>query len=183
MVPSPQRLFPDRIRHSAHILISHPLGPVSFLTFFNGSKYADALAKLILDTQANVLLVYGDRDQFTSIKKYDAWIQKLEAIRAAVAERNGVGRSIDSTATASSASASTSRPQTLVGCSDSDRTIQHVLVHGSSEHLPPPLPKLYAEFQATLIPRADHFWRNNRGRDLRETVSTWVKKFDEGDQS
>ncbi|KAH9481419.1 hypothetical protein JR316_0005945 [Psilocybe cubensis] len=60
-----------------HILISYPLGPRGWLTFFNSSSYDRALKDLLQQTNSNVLIVYGDRDEFTSQSNYKSWVSSL----------------------------------------------------------------------------------------------------------
>jgi len=62
---------------TAHILISFPLSPLPFLTAFHSSTYTSALSALTSNPQARVLILYGDRDQFTAVGKYDSWVNGL----------------------------------------------------------------------------------------------------------
>ncbi|KDR76343.1 hypothetical protein GALMADRAFT_247740 [Galerina marginata CBS 339.88] len=63
---------------TSHILLSYPLGPRAFLTLFNSSSYSKALQELIRHPQSNVLIVFGDRDEFTSQSKYKSWTSDLQ---------------------------------------------------------------------------------------------------------
>ncbi|KAI0077061.1 alpha/beta-hydrolase, partial [Panus rudis PR-1116 ss-1] len=69
-------LLPEPIRVS-HILLSYPLGPRSWLTAFCGRTYTTALNSLLHDPRSNVLVIYGDCDEFTSEGRYDAWASDL----------------------------------------------------------------------------------------------------------
>lgn len=62
----------------SHILLSYPLGPRSWLTAFHGSHYTQTLNGLLQDPRANVLVVYGDQDEFTGAENYDVWADDLE---------------------------------------------------------------------------------------------------------
>lgn len=63
----------------SHILLSYPYGPRSWLTAFRGKTYTSALNALLRDPRANVLVVYGDQDEFTGDSSYDAWVEGLKA--------------------------------------------------------------------------------------------------------
>ncbi|KAG8716625.1 hypothetical protein FRC08_009121 [Ceratobasidium sp. 394] len=65
VLPAPIRTY--------HVLLSYPLSPLPLLTFFHASTYREKLRQLVQDARANVLIMYGDRDQFTAINKYSAW--------------------------------------------------------------------------------------------------------------
>ncbi|KAG9099610.1 hypothetical protein FRC06_005099 [Ceratobasidium sp. 370] len=65
VLPAPIRTY--------HVLLSYPLSPLPLLTFFHASTYREKLRQLVQDAQARVLIMYGDRDQFTAIDKYSAW--------------------------------------------------------------------------------------------------------------
>lgn len=60
-----------------HILLSYPLGPRSWLTAFRGRRYTATLNALVRDPRANVLVIYGDRDEFTGVQSYDDWAESL----------------------------------------------------------------------------------------------------------
>ncbi|THH32246.1 hypothetical protein EUX98_g1953 [Antrodiella citrinella] len=64
--------------HTSHILLSYPLGPRSWLTAFRGKHYTDTLKTLLHHPRSNVLVVYGDQDDFTGVTDYDAWADGLE---------------------------------------------------------------------------------------------------------
>ncbi|KAF9058292.1 Alpha/Beta hydrolase protein, partial [Rhodocollybia butyracea] len=66
---------------TSHILISYPLGPRSFLTLFNSSRYTAKLHDLIRTPNSNLLVVYGDQDEFTSANKYENWKMELSDLR------------------------------------------------------------------------------------------------------
>ena len=61
----------------SHILLSYPLGPRSWLTAFRSKHYTTTLNALVRDPRANVLVIYSDCDEFTSIGSYDAWAESL----------------------------------------------------------------------------------------------------------
>ncbi|EMD33942.1 hypothetical protein CERSUDRAFT_55817 [Gelatoporia subvermispora B] len=64
---------------TSHILLSYPIGPRHWLTAFHGRSYAAALRGLVRDPRSNVLIVYGDRDDFTSSDVYDTWMNGIVA--------------------------------------------------------------------------------------------------------
>ncbi|EKM58528.1 uncharacterized protein PHACADRAFT_53580, partial [Phanerochaete carnosa HHB-10118-sp] len=71
-------LLPEAITTTVtHILLSYPLGPRAWLTAFRGKHYTTALNTLVQDPRANVFIIYGDQDEFTSVESYDAWIESL----------------------------------------------------------------------------------------------------------
>lgn len=47
------------------------------MTAFHGGTYTDRLNKLINDPGSNVLIVYGDRDEFTGAETYEGWATEL----------------------------------------------------------------------------------------------------------
>ncbi|KAI0787545.1 alpha/beta-hydrolase [Fomes fomentarius] len=65
---------------TAHILLSYPIGPRHWLTAFHGHLYTAALQSLIRDPRSNVLVIYGDEDNFTSAAAYDAWAATLQRL-------------------------------------------------------------------------------------------------------
>ncbi|KDQ14897.1 hypothetical protein BOTBODRAFT_332362 [Botryobasidium botryosum FD-172 SS1] len=65
--------------HTVHILISFPLSPLPLLTAFHSSTYTSALSALTSNPQARVLILYGDRDQFTAVGKYHSWVNAFKA--------------------------------------------------------------------------------------------------------
>ena len=60
-----------------HVLLSYPVSVLWALTFFHTGRYTKALLDLLACSDADVLVIYGDIDQFTKISKYDAWLAKL----------------------------------------------------------------------------------------------------------
>lgn len=62
---------------TSHILLSYPLGPRAWLTMFNSSSYNSALRNLVEHPESNVLVIFGDQDEFTSIAKYRVWASEL----------------------------------------------------------------------------------------------------------
>ncbi|KAL0954829.1 hypothetical protein HGRIS_003774 [Hohenbuehelia grisea] len=75
-------VLPPPIKVS-HLLLSYPLGYRGLLTLFNGGTYASKLKELIQDPRSNVLVVFGDHDEFTSISKYRGWQNELESLAEA----------------------------------------------------------------------------------------------------
>ncbi|KIP10516.1 hypothetical protein PHLGIDRAFT_65555 [Phlebiopsis gigantea 11061_1 CR5-6] len=74
----PLRVLPeDSHINLSHVLLSYPLGPRSWLTAFRGKHYTTTLNGLLHDLRSNILVVYGDRDEFTSVENYDAWAEAL----------------------------------------------------------------------------------------------------------
>ncbi|KAI0833608.1 alpha/beta-hydrolase [Trametes gibbosa] len=63
---------------TSHLLISYPLGPRHWLTAFHTHRYTTALQTLVKDPRSNVLIVYGDEDNFTAVDSYDAWANSLQ---------------------------------------------------------------------------------------------------------
>ncbi|KAJ7178569.1 Alpha/Beta hydrolase protein [Mycena crocata] len=63
---------------TSHILISYPVGVRGLLTLFR-SRYAEKLEQLLHNPAANVLVVFGDSDEFTSVGRYRTWRGTLEA--------------------------------------------------------------------------------------------------------
>ncbi|KAF8223846.1 alpha/beta-hydrolase [Tricholoma matsutake] len=63
---------------TSHILLSYPLGPRSWLTLFHSNTYTAKLKELIANVDSNVLIIYGDCDDFTSVGRYKAWREELE---------------------------------------------------------------------------------------------------------
>lgn len=53
---------------------------------FNSSSYSKALQDLVAHPDANVLLVFGDQDEFTSVSSYRQWANELKGPRAHVVE-------------------------------------------------------------------------------------------------
>ncbi|KAJ4474263.1 Alpha/Beta hydrolase protein [Lentinula aciculospora] len=71
-------LYPRNTKmKTSHILISYPLGPRSYLTLFCSSTYVSKLRELILSQDSNILIIYGDQDEFTSVKRYGSWAKEL----------------------------------------------------------------------------------------------------------
>ncbi|KAJ7659960.1 Alpha/Beta hydrolase protein [Mycena rosella] len=66
---------------TSHILISYPLGVRGWLTLFK-SRYEEKLKDLLDDPAANVLVVFGDCDEFTSAARYRTWRSSLEGTNA-----------------------------------------------------------------------------------------------------
>jgi len=73
-------VLPPEIKTS-HILLSYPLGARPFLTLFNSNIYAQKLQDLLRDSRSNVLVIYGNRDEFTSDSRYGRWVEELKKDR------------------------------------------------------------------------------------------------------
>ena len=67
----------DAPMRTRHILLSYPLGQISLLTFFASNTYSHTLSALIRDPEAHVLILFGDRDEFTASGKYITWTAQL----------------------------------------------------------------------------------------------------------
>ncbi|KAG5716786.1 hypothetical protein E4T56_gene7911 [Termitomyces sp. T112] len=67
---------------TAHILISYPLGPRGWLTLFHTGTYSAKLRELVHNPDSHVLVIFGDRDEFTSVEKYREWQKSLEEVSA-----------------------------------------------------------------------------------------------------
>ncbi|KAL4066748.1 Alpha/Beta hydrolase protein [Scleroderma yunnanense] len=63
---------------TSYVLLSYPLTPRGLLTLFHTRVYSAALDGLLDDSRANVLIIYGDRDDFTGKARYDAWSEMLQ---------------------------------------------------------------------------------------------------------
>ncbi|KAI0789879.1 alpha/beta-hydrolase [Abortiporus biennis] len=70
-------ILPDPVK-VYHILLSYPLGPRSWLTAFRGNMYATTLNNLLSNKRADVLVVFGDHDEFTGEESYDTWAEDLK---------------------------------------------------------------------------------------------------------
>lgn len=62
---------------TSHLLVSYPIGPRSWLTLFHSSSYTAALEKLLGHADSNVLVVFGNNDDFTSHSNYRNWVSSL----------------------------------------------------------------------------------------------------------
>ena len=60
-----------------HLLISYPQSVLWALTLFRSSSFTLALEQRV--ERGDVLLLYGDEDQFTGVGKYRDWAGALEA--------------------------------------------------------------------------------------------------------
>ncbi|KAG9011124.1 hypothetical protein FRB94_009267 [Tulasnella sp. JGI-2019a] len=175
MVPSPKRLHPERIKRAAHILISHPLGPMaSFITFFNTAKYTSAFDQVLADPGLDVLLIYGNNDQFFSLKRYESWVARCREIRGQASENPGAplghgaeDETIPPTIPIANAIGvcSTTSPPT--------RGVDSVNPRASVSTGPRGPRKL----EEKMIEHGDHFWRGSSGTYLRNAVSDWVEKL------
>ncbi|OAD72303.1 hypothetical protein PHYBLDRAFT_169442 [Phycomyces blakesleeanus NRRL 1555(-)] len=64
-----------------YLLISYPLSVTWALALFKASFFRSQITKLLdhyrnqEDAEGGVLIIYGDRDQFTSSKSYERWLE------------------------------------------------------------------------------------------------------------
>ncbi|TFK49921.1 alpha/beta-hydrolase [Heliocybe sulcata] len=86
LIASLHPTLPSSIK-THHLILSYPLGPRGWLTAFRTGTYTKALTTLLHDPAANVLVVYGTKDEFTSVSKYDAWAKELNEARGAATLR------------------------------------------------------------------------------------------------
>ncbi|KAJ3819692.1 Alpha/Beta hydrolase protein [Lentinula raphanica] len=77
LIASLYPILPNKYTKVSHVLVSYPLGPRTYLTLFHSSTYASKLRELVQNTNSNVLIIYGDQDEFTSGKSYEGWAQEL----------------------------------------------------------------------------------------------------------
>ncbi|XP_006459105.1 hypothetical protein AGABI2DRAFT_218018 [Agaricus bisporus var. bisporus H97] len=64
---------------TSHFLLSYPLGTRGWITLFRSSYYQAQLESLLKDERSNVLVVYGDQDEFTGVANYGDWVKKLQS--------------------------------------------------------------------------------------------------------
>lgn len=172
-----------RIRH---ILLSYPVGVLWFLSFFHTRTYEEKLRELVTSPGADVLVLFGEKDQFTKKEKYRAWMETLNATFAFRSNSNST------TSTPNSTSKSTSTSGTLSAQSQSSPTsslLSPTTKYASTpaSNTPPtstssiPAPKLKIE----IIPEADHFWRSTKAvmRAARGTVEDWLDEVHQTQQS
>lgn len=50
------------------------------MTLFHNGTYSAKLRELVQKTDSHVLVVFGDRDEFTSVEKYREWQKGLEEV-------------------------------------------------------------------------------------------------------
>ncbi|KAJ3833899.1 Alpha/Beta hydrolase protein [Lentinula raphanica] len=77
LIASLYPILPGKHTKVSHVLVSYPLGPRKYLTLFHSSTYASKLRELVQNRHSNVLIIYGDQDEFTSAKSYEGWAQEL----------------------------------------------------------------------------------------------------------
>ncbi|KAF4597357.1 hypothetical protein EYR40_007809 [Pleurotus pulmonarius] len=78
LIASLHPLLPPPVEIS-HILLSYPLGARMFLTLFNSGTYASKLKELVDNPASNVLIIFGDQDEFTGVSNYDEWAKSLSS--------------------------------------------------------------------------------------------------------
>ncbi|SCV72458.1 BQ2448_3995 [Microbotryum intermedium] len=62
------------------ILISYPCSVLSFLTFFKSSHYTQSLTKSTQRDKRPTLAIWGTRDQFTCVVKYEEWFRQIQEV-------------------------------------------------------------------------------------------------------
>ncbi|KAF8606413.1 alpha/beta-hydrolase [Ceratobasidium sp. AG-I] len=118
-------ILPEPVR-TYHVLLSYPLSPLQLLTFFNASTYREKLRHLVNDPRAHVFILYGDKDQFTALAKYQVWVASMQQPEnQGTVETNALG---------------TPRVETR------------------------------------MISGADHFWRGQYNRQMRQAISGWLNQ-------
>lgn len=75
---------------TSYILISYPLGPRSYLTLFRSSTYTKKLHDIICSASSDILIFYGDQDEFTSRNNYVGWVTELVKLRKEVTQPGSV---------------------------------------------------------------------------------------------
>lgn len=63
---------------TSHVFISYPLGTRGLLTLFHTNTYRARLQELIRNPTSNILIMYGDQDEFTGASSYENWRKELE---------------------------------------------------------------------------------------------------------
>lgn len=53
---------------------------------FHSKMYSSALTSLLRDVRARLLIVHGDRDDFTSHSQYDTWTESLKTTEGTQAQ-------------------------------------------------------------------------------------------------
>lgn len=53
---------------------------------FHSRMYSAALTSLLRDVRARLLVIHGDRDDFTSHSQYDAWTESLKTTEGVQAQ-------------------------------------------------------------------------------------------------
>ncbi|KAF8632188.1 hypothetical protein AX15_001956 [Amanita polypyramis BW_CC] len=54
---------------TTHVLLSYPLSPRGWITMLSGDRYQKKLEALVHDENSNVVVIYGDQDEFTAVSK------------------------------------------------------------------------------------------------------------------
>ena len=62
---------------TAHLILSYPLDKRGLLTLFHSNFYSSALSTLVKNPSSQALVIYGDRDEFTSAQSYADWEEQL----------------------------------------------------------------------------------------------------------
>ncbi|EGG12660.1 uncharacterized protein MELLADRAFT_101116 [Melampsora larici-populina 98AG31] len=71
------------------LLISYPVSYIWALTSFNASHFEKALQAQLTGSDEELLIIYGDSDQFTSQKAYRKWLDRLKSdISPAILQKN-----------------------------------------------------------------------------------------------
>ncbi|KAI0033538.1 Alpha/Beta hydrolase protein [Vararia minispora EC-137] len=79
---------------TSHVLISYPLDVRGWLSLFNGRTYQAGFESLMCNPESRILVIFGDRDEFTGMSSYDRWIQRLQRIATHGQTRTEVGSSL-----------------------------------------------------------------------------------------
>ncbi|TFK40019.1 Alpha/Beta hydrolase protein [Crucibulum laeve] len=82
LIASLHPILPPPVKTS-HVLLSYPLSPRGWLILFRTSYYAKKLEELVCNASSNVLVLFGDHDEFTSVSKYKAWAHELQGYSGA----------------------------------------------------------------------------------------------------
>lgn len=61
------------------LLISYPVSYIWALTSFRASHFRKALEAQVTSLEQKILVVYGDKDQFTTQKAYSQWTSRLKS--------------------------------------------------------------------------------------------------------
>ena len=151
-----------------------------FLTLFNSAKYSDALDKLLVEPKSHMLVLYGDKDQFTGIRRYQTWVEHAQRVRQ-MQERRLQKRKTGGKALESPAIVTTPKEEP-------DGTIRPTVSNPTGDYFPqgavyePPLNRSpCGEYQATLIQNSDHFWRGVSARRMHVFVTDWIRRLDAGE--
>lgn len=146
---------------------------------FRTSSYTAKLHELVTSPGADVLVLYGEKDQFTKKEKYVRWVEELKDAHEKALPREDSDVSEHSnlnpnptpsptptlSPTTITASPTTSKAQSL------DRSRDSISPSPSRSVPPVPAPRLTVH----AVPPADHFWRSSSvSRQAHALVGTWL---------